>query len=323
MIPAVIPVASVEALARALPRTPLAVLPTPLVAAPRLAEALGTGPLLVKRDDLTGFAFGGNKARLLEFLVAAATTDGADTLLTGGAAGSNFCAAAAAAARRAGLGCELVIAGRAASPGPALALARSWGAAVRWTGVPERDSVDAALPAVARELTAAGRRPYLIPRGGATGLGAVGYALAAAELHAQLDELGRRDVTVLVPPDPVGTLAGLVAGHMLLGRPWALLGGSASRPPRVAARLVLSLARDCLRRARRWHRSWHRTGPGRRHRRRRPRPRSRRALGGRPGRRRAGDEDGGTDARPGVHGQGAGPGPDEPARGLLAHRRRA
>ena len=76
MIPAVIPVASVEALARALPRTPLAVLPAPLVAAPRLAEALGTGPLLVKRDDLTGFAFGGNKARLLEFLVAAATTDG-------------------------------------------------------------------------------------------------------------------------------------------------------------------------------------------------------------------------------------------------------
>ena len=247
MIPAVIPVASVEALARALPRTPLAVLPTPLVAAPRLAEALGTGPLLVKRDDLTGFAFGGNKARLLEFLVAAATTDGADTLLTGGAAGSNFCAAAAAAARRAGLGCELVIAGRAASPGPALALARSWGAAVRWTGVPERDSVDAALPAVARELTAAGRRPYLIPRGGATGLGAVGYALAAAELHAQLDELGRRDVTVLVPTGSGGTLAGLVAGHMLLGRPWALLGGSASRPPRVAARQVLSLARDCLR----------------------------------------------------------------------------
>ena len=108
---AVIPTASVEALAGALPRTPLAVLPTPLVAAPRLAAALGTGPLLVKRDDLTGFAFGGNKARLLEFLVAAAIADGAGTLLTGGAAGSNFCAATAAAARRAGLACELVIAG--------------------------------------------------------------------------------------------------------------------------------------------------------------------------------------------------------------------
>jgi 1-aminocyclopropane-1-carboxylate deaminase/D-cysteine desulfhydrase-like pyridoxal-dependent ACC family enzyme len=243
---AMIPTLPAEALARTLPRTPLAVLPTPLVAAPRLAEALGTGPLLVKRDDLTGFAFGGNKARLLEFLVAAATADGADTLLTGCAAGSNFCAAAAAA-RRAGLGCELVIAGRAGPPGPALALARSWGAAVRWTGVPERDSVDAALPAVARELAAAGRRPYPIPRGGATGLGAVGYALAAAELHAQLDGLAVDDVTVVVPTGSGGTLAGLVAGHVLLGRPWTLLGASASRPPQAAARQVLSLARDCLR----------------------------------------------------------------------------
>lgn len=211
------PATSVEALAGALPRTPLAVLPTPLAAAPRLAAALGTGPLLVKRDDLTGFAFGGNKARLLEFLVAAAVADGAGTLLTGGAAGSNFCAATAAAARRA--------------------------------GVPERDSVDAALPAAARELAAAGRRPYLIPRGGATGLGAVGYALAAAELHAQLDGLGLggQDVTVVVPTGSGGTLAGVVAGHVLLGRPWTLLGCSASRPPRAAQQRVLTLARECLR----------------------------------------------------------------------------
>jgi D-cysteine desulfhydrase len=232
--------------ARILPRTRLAVLPTPLVAVPRLARALGTGPLLVKRDDLTGFAFGGNKARLLEFLVAAATADGADTLLTGGAAGSNFCAAAAAASRRAGLACELVIAGHPVPPGPALGLARSWGAAVRWTRVPERDSVDAWLPAVAQELAAQGRRPYLIPRGGATGLGAVGYALAAAELHEQLAARGLADVTVLVPVGSGGTLAGLVAGNVLLGRPWALTGCSASRPPQAAARQVLTLARECL-----------------------------------------------------------------------------
>ena len=238
--------AGLAAAAGALPRTRLAVLPTPLVAAPRLAAALGTGPLLVKRDDLTGFAFGGNKARLLEFLVAAATADGADTLLTGGAAGSNFCAAAAAAACRAGLACELVIAGPPAPSGPALALARSWGAAVRWTGVPERDSVDTWLPAVAEKLTARGRRPYLIPRGGATGLGAVGYALAAAELHEQLADRGLDDVTVVVPVGSGGTLAGLLAGHVLLGRPWALAGGSASRPPQAAARQVLTLARECL-----------------------------------------------------------------------------
>lgn len=244
--------ARLVAAARALPRTRLAVLPTPLVPAPRLAEALGTGPLLVKRDDLTGFAFGGNKARLLEFLIAGAVAEGADTLLTGGAAGSNFCAATAAAARRAGLDCQLVIAGRpgrAGSPEPALALARSWGAAVRWTGVPDRDSVDAQLPEVAAGLAAEGRHPYLIPRGGATGLGAVGYALAAAELHEQLagEPGGHQDVTVVVPTGSGGTLAGLVAGHVRLGRPWALIGGSASRPPQAAARQVLDLAGQCLR----------------------------------------------------------------------------
>jgi 1-aminocyclopropane-1-carboxylate deaminase/D-cysteine desulfhydrase-like pyridoxal-dependent ACC family enzyme len=216
------------AAAGALPRTRLAVLPTPLVPAPRLAETLGTGPLLVKRDDLTGFAFGGNKARLLEFLIAGAVADGADTLLTGGAPGSNFCAATAAAARRAGLSCQLVIAGQSGSPEPALALARSWGAAVRWTGVPDRDSVDAQLPAVAARLAAEGRRPYLIPRGGATGLGAVGYALAAAELHEQLagQPGGYRDVTVVVPTGSGGTLAGLIAGHVLLGASQSSVGQS-------------------------------------------------------------------------------------------------
>ncbi len=101
----------------------LAALPTPLIRAPGLAEVLGAGELYVKRDDLTGFAFAGNKARPLEFLLAAALADGADTLVTGGAPGSNFCAAAAAAARRAGLRCELVIAGPPRPPGH---LGRPW-----------------------------------------------------------------------------------------------------------------------------------------------------------------------------------------------------
>jgi 1-aminocyclopropane-1-carboxylate deaminase/D-cysteine desulfhydrase-like pyridoxal-dependent ACC family enzyme len=80
-------------------RIELATLPTPLVLAPNLGAAMGIERLYVKRDDLTGFAFGGNKARLLEFLVAAALEQGAGTLVTGGAAASNFCAATAAAAR--------------------------------------------------------------------------------------------------------------------------------------------------------------------------------------------------------------------------------
>jgi 1-aminocyclopropane-1-carboxylate deaminase/D-cysteine desulfhydrase-like pyridoxal-dependent ACC family enzyme len=228
-------------------RTRLAVLPTPLTGAPRLAKALGTGPLHIKRDDLTGFAFGGNKARPLEFLLAAATADGADTLVTGGAPGSNFCAAAAAAALRAGLRCELVIAGPPTPPGPALALALAWGATLRWTGDPVRESVDAGLARAAAGLTARGHRPYLIPRGGATGLGAAGYALAAFELRDQLAQRGVDSARVVVAVGSGGTLAGLVAGNVLLGRPWTLVGGSASRPPEEAAQRVLGLARECVR----------------------------------------------------------------------------
>lgn len=228
-------------------RVRLAALPTPLVAAPRLARVLGTGPLLIKRDDLTGFAFGGNKARVLEFLVAGAIADGAGTLVAGGAPGSNFCAAAAAAAQRAGLGCQLVIAGHPAPPPPALALALSWGAVVRWTRSPERESVDGGLPAAAADLASRGQRPYLIPRGGATALGAMGYLLAAFELRQQLAEHGSGPARVVVAVGSGGTLAGLVAGNVLLGRPWTLFGASVSRPPDVAAARVLTLAGECLR----------------------------------------------------------------------------
>jgi 1-aminocyclopropane-1-carboxylate deaminase/D-cysteine desulfhydrase-like pyridoxal-dependent ACC family enzyme len=229
-------------------RTRLAILPTPLVAAPRLAQAMGAGALYLKRDDLTGFAIGGNKARPLEFLVAAAVTDRADTLVTGGAPGSNFCAAVAAAALWAGLRCELVLAGQPPSlPGPALALALSWGATVRWTGSAERDSVDDQLPRAAAALSSGGHRPYLIPRGGASGLGAIGYALAAFELQEQLAAIGVAAVRAVVAVGSGGTLAGLVAGNVLLGRPWTLVGGSVSRPVEDAAPRVLALARECAR----------------------------------------------------------------------------
>jgi 1-aminocyclopropane-1-carboxylate deaminase/D-cysteine desulfhydrase-like pyridoxal-dependent ACC family enzyme len=227
-------------------RIGLATLPTPLVAAPRLAAVLGLECLHVKRDDLTGFAIGGNKARPLEFLTAAASKQGADTLVTGGAAGSNFCVAAAAAARRAGLSCHLVIAGQPVQQAPGLDLARAWGASVSWTRSAERASVDTGLRETAAELASLGRRPYLMPRGGATALGAAGYALAAGELHDQLAERALRPGCVVVAVGSGCTLAGLVAGSALLGWPWRLVGASVSRPPQETAGRVLRLARECI-----------------------------------------------------------------------------
>jgi len=131
-------------------------------------------------------------------------------------------------------------------PGPALCLAMAWGASVSWTHDADRASVDRALPRAAGELTAAGRRPYLIPRGGASALGAVGYFLAAAELAGQLAERGIPRARVVVAVGSGGTLAGLAAGNAALGGPWTLAGASASRPPAEMSRRVLGLATDCL-----------------------------------------------------------------------------
>ena len=222
---------------------PLAVLPTPLVRAPRLAEALGLASLLVKRDDLTGFAVAGNKARQLQQLLEQAQAEHAEVLVTGGTAGSNFIQAAAAAAAFADLRCMVVLAGppvQSASH-PNLAAAVSWGAEVRFTGDTDRASVDRELPVVAAELAATGTTAYVCPRGGASPLGALGYRLAMNEL---LSQLGGETPVVVVAAGAGGTLAGLVAGAVATGRSLRIVGASVSRPPREIHSRVLALSRQ-------------------------------------------------------------------------------
>src|SRR5947199_7339021 len=96
---------------RMIARVHLAHLPTPVEELSRLSAAVGGARILVKRDDLTGLAFGGNKARKLEFLVGEAEASGADTLISGGALQSNHCRQTAAAAAKFGLRCILVLNG--------------------------------------------------------------------------------------------------------------------------------------------------------------------------------------------------------------------
>src|SRR5881275_214829 len=95
----------------ALARFPMAPLPTPIEELQSLSRELGGPQLLIKRDDQTGLALGGNKTRKLEFLVGQALEQGADTLITAGAAQSNHCRQTAAAAARSGLRCELLLNG--------------------------------------------------------------------------------------------------------------------------------------------------------------------------------------------------------------------
>lgn len=262
------------------PRFPLAVLPTPLVPAPRLQKALCTGPVLLKRDDLTGFAAGGNKIRALEYLLGRAVADRCDVLVTGGGPGSNFCPAAAVAARAAGLDCELIVWGQMRGS-PNLAIAAAAGACIRPTGDQRRETLDTAIEARAGQLAATGRRPFPVPRGGSTPLGAVGFAVAAAELAAQLArvpgishrsecpelhsravgsagnraavELGNNRVDHFPPAaEPalvvlaVGS-GGSCAGLLAAGPPWPVLGVSVSRPlPEITGK-VRELAQACAR----------------------------------------------------------------------------
>lgn len=229
-----------------LPRERIAVLPTPLQPAPRLSEELGVD-VLVKRDDLTGLGVGGNKVRKLEYLLADALARGADALLTGGGPQSNHVALTALAARRAGLSAHLVFYGNpadgaAAGNGVLYGLA---GAEVTHTGDDERSSVDAALERLATDLERAGRRPYVIPRGGATALGCAGYVGASLELAGQLAELGVTPARVVLATGSCGTQAGLEVGARWLQAPFRITGVTVSRPAAECVERIRSLAGAC------------------------------------------------------------------------------
>jgi D-cysteine desulfhydrase len=228
------------------PRVGLAALPTPLVRARRLETALGAGPLFVKRDDLTGFALSGNKARPLEFLLGDAVAKECDVLVAAGGPTSNFCAAAAVAARVAGMDCELLFPGDPPSaPSANIEMAKAAGARLFFGAAQTRDELDDAVVQHAGALTASGRLPYAVPRGGATPVGALGFFYAAQELAEQCDAAGVDVRTVVVPTGSGGTQSGLVAGQVGLGLAWRVIGASVSRPAEGMAEQILGAARTC------------------------------------------------------------------------------
>ncbi len=198
-----------------LPRFPLAQLPTPLEKLPRLSRELGGPDLLIKRDDQTGLALGGNKTRKLEFLLGQALEQGADTLITAGAAQSNHCRQTAAAAARAGLKCELLLNGQKPElPNGNLLLNELLGATGHWI---ERHQRPAKLRELPDQLRAQGRKPYVIPVGGSNGVGATGYVVAMLELAAQLREQNRNVDHVFFGTSSGGTQAGIILGARMAG----------------------------------------------------------------------------------------------------------
>ena len=237
-----------DALASALatrPRVPLALQPTPLEDAVRLREALGgrhaCPRILVKRDDLTGLGLGGNKARKLEFLMGEALAERATTVITTGAVQSNHARMTAAAARRCGLGCDLVL--TATDDAPAvegnLLLDHLFDARVHF--VPSVDPMlavgqdEAVVARIADEHRVRGGRPYVIPVGGSSPTGALGYVAGTLELARQLAALGVAPRRLYFASGSRGTQAGLTLGAHLLGVPYELHGVavSAGEPEKI------------------------------------------------------------------------------------------
>jgi D-cysteine desulfhydrase len=191
-------------------RLRLATFPTPVERAPRLAEAIGLGAddLWLKRDDLTGLAGGGNKLRKLEFFAAQAQREGADILITTGGPQSNHARLTAAVAARIGMRAVLVLAGGPPTTTQGnLLLDVLVGAHIEWAGDLPPHELAAYATTVADRLRDDGGRPFLVPFGGSSSLGARGYVACATEILHQLPDL-RHVVTAL---GSGGTMAGLVA----------------------------------------------------------------------------------------------------------------
>jgi D-cysteine desulfhydrase len=224
-----------------LPRVPLVAAPTPLHPAPRLSAAIGA-EVWFKRDDLTGLGLGGNKTRALEYLLGDALEQGCDCLVTGAGTQSNWAMLAALAARRCELDPYLVFYGPPVPPAGNLLLDELTGADIRFTGELDRASVDAGIEKLRDDLRAAGRRPYCVPRGGATTRGAAGYVRASLELADQLMAASLAPLVLWLATGSCATQAGLVAGAAWLRAPYEVVGVTVSRSVGECLARVTSLA---------------------------------------------------------------------------------
>lgn len=229
----------------ALPRLALVTEPTPLRYAPRLSAAIGGPRLLFKRDDLLPIAFGGNKVRSLDLIVAEASRRGADTLFTGAGPLSNHVRASAGVEALAGLRCLAIYWGTPPQrvEGNHL-LTRMLGAEIRFTNDFDRTSVDRGIEAAAAEILARGDTPYSIPRGGACALGALAHVLAVRETLGQCRCLGIDPKIVFMAVGGAATLAGWLLGTVLFGATWRLEAVTVSRPEAEALARAQAMAAE-------------------------------------------------------------------------------
>ncbi|MCZ7610213.1 MAG: D-cysteine desulfhydrase family protein [Ignavibacterium sp.] len=221
----------------------LANLPTPIQEAKRLAEAIGLSKLFIKRDDLTGLAGGGNKARKLEYDFSEIVNSGYDVVITAGGVQSNHARMTAAAARKLGLDVKLVLGG------PDFEIAQGnllldilFNAEIRYLVDDDANtSLESEMKRWSDELLIAGRKPFVIPIGGSTGLGALGYVKAMEELSYQCKH---GNVQIILGVGSCGTFAGAILGAQIFIPDARVIGISVSRTAEAIRKRTLELIEE-------------------------------------------------------------------------------
>lgn len=221
-----------------------AVLPTPVHELLELSAMSGCR-VFCKRDDLTGFGFGGNKVRKLDFLIFEAIQAGCDTLLAVGSNQSNFCRTVASYGNVNGMSVHLVLGGKKPDkPTGNLLLDHLLGAVCHHIDSASWEDWEAKAASVEDGLKREGRRAYRMPIGGSTTTGSFGYVEAMAEILNDEKHLGLSFDAIISASASAGTQAGLVAGKSIAGWPGRVLGFSVAKKKESQEEDVFRLAQE-------------------------------------------------------------------------------
>lgn len=222
---------------------------TPIEFMPALTQILGGNVnLYIKRDDLLPGSAGGNKTRKLEFCIADALDQGADTIITCGAVQSNHARLTASWSAKEGLDCHLIleerVAGSYKEDGSGNNFLFELLGVKSIAVVPGGSDMMAQMETKAAALTAAGKKPYIIPGGASNAIGSMGYAICAEEIMGQLNEM-RLDINhIIVPSGSAGTHAGMVIGMKGVNGNIPISGVNVSRTKDVQEEIVYKLGKE-------------------------------------------------------------------------------
>lgn len=229
-----------------IPGLEMSLLPTPVHRLNNLSDRL-KADIYCKRDDLTAFAFGGNKTRKLDYLVKDALVNGYDSLITFGAVQSNWCRITSIAGKVNGLDVFLVLEGIKPEKDTAnLLLDKLAGADISFINSLERDDIIRQVEIKKQELEKAGRKPYYMPVGGSVAIGSVGYIRAMAEILEFSENSDVYFKNIIVASGSAGTQAGLVAGQVISGWKGSITGMAVSRARYEQEQNVFEITKDSL-----------------------------------------------------------------------------